>query len=237
MKNDEIIGAGHRAFSKMASDSAGTSSASMDIDRLYLEQVQTRLVHNLRVIDQLLGDQKRFPAVPKNDDERDAMTMRSQILAVTASQRSALDLISSTLDTEAMGQMQHDLNDQMKSASGQVAPQPIATSDPVSFIGTAGLPEYLPAAGVPSKNGQGVDARRAHRLRSDHCVARRDAEHDRAARSRCIQRHRQRRRQLPGQPPKHRRYRHLPHRPSNSPSRRPRSIYGSGSLSGSRTGG
>jgi hypothetical protein len=152
MKNDEIISAGHRAFAKMASDSAGTSSASIDIDNLYLEQVETRLVHNLRVIDQLLGDPKRFPDVPKNDDERDAVTMRSQLLAVAASQRSALDLISGTLDTEALGQMQHDLNDQMKSATGQVGPQPIATSDPVSFIGTAGLPDYAPAPGIPTKN-------------------------------------------------------------------------------------
>lgn len=152
MKNDEIIGAGHRAFAKMSSDSAGTSSASIDIDKLYLEQIQTRLVHNLRVIDQLLGDTKRFPAVPKNDDERDAVTMRGQLLAVAASQRSALDLISGTLDTEALGQMQHDVNNQMKSATGQVGPQPIATSDPVSFIGTAGLPDDVPAAGIPTKN-------------------------------------------------------------------------------------
>src|ERR1035438_5546499 len=36
MKNDEIIGAGHRAFAKMANDQSGTSGAAIDIDKLYL---------------------------------------------------------------------------------------------------------------------------------------------------------------------------------------------------------
>ena len=47
--------------------------------------------------------------------------------------------------------MQHDLNTQMTSATGQVsAPQTAATADPVSFIGTAGLPDTQPVAGLPT---------------------------------------------------------------------------------------
>jgi hypothetical protein len=150
MKNDELVGAGHRAFAKMARDSAGTSAASVDIDKLYLEQVETRLVHNLKVVDKLLGDQQRFPAYPKSDDERDAITMRSQLLAVADAQRKALDLVSGTLETEALGQMQNDIDNQMKSATGPTSPLPVATSDPASFIGSAGLPEYSPVDGLPT---------------------------------------------------------------------------------------
>jgi len=150
MKNDEIIGAGHRAFAKMARDQAGTSSGSIDIDKLYLEQVETRLVHNLKIVDTLLGDQKHFPADPKTDDDRDAVAMKSQLAAVAESQRKALDLISGTLETESLGEMQHDISNQMKSATGQAGPLPAATSDPVSFIGSAGLPEYTPVAGLPT---------------------------------------------------------------------------------------
>jgi hypothetical protein len=150
MKNDEIIGAGHRAFAKMSHDQAGTSSAAIDIDKLYLEQVETRLVHNLEVVDRLLGDQKRFPAEPKNDDERDALVMRAQLQAVASSQRKALDLVSGTLETESLGQMQHEMSDQMRNATGQATPMPNPTSDPVSFIGAAGLPEYTPVAGLPT---------------------------------------------------------------------------------------
>jgi hypothetical protein len=150
MKNDELVGAGHRAFAKMAHDQAGSSSAAIDIDMLYLEQVETRLVHNLGVVDRLLGDEKRFPAVPKNADERDALTLRAQLLGVADSQRKALDLVSGTLDTEALGQMQHEMSDQMKNATGQAGPLPDPTSDPVSFIGAAGLPDSTPVSGLPT---------------------------------------------------------------------------------------
>jgi hypothetical protein len=151
MKNDEIIGAGHRAFMKMAHDQSGTSGGSIEIDKLYLEQVESRLVHNLKVVDTLLGDQKRFPAQPQTDDERDAVAMKTQLIAVANVQRKALDLVSGTLETEALGQMQHDINNQMTSATGNsTAPQVAATSDPVSFIGAAGLPDDTPVAGLPT---------------------------------------------------------------------------------------
>jgi hypothetical protein len=154
MKNDEIIGAGHRAFAKMAHDQAGTSSGVIDIDKLYLEQVETRLVHNLKVIDTLLSDDKHFPAAPKDGDERDALIMKSQLLAVADQQRKALDLVSGTLETEALGQMQGQIDNQMKSATGQSVVPPAPTSDPVSFIGTAGLPEYTPVAGLPTTSNK-----------------------------------------------------------------------------------
>jgi hypothetical protein len=151
MKNDEIISAGHRAFSKMSHDGAGTSSAAIDIDKLYLEQVETRLVHNLGVIDRLLSDQKRFPDAPRSDDERDALVMRSQLQAVAASQHKALDLVSGTLETESLGQMEHEMSDQMRNATGLALPLPNPTADPVSFIGAAGLPDYAPAPSLPTE--------------------------------------------------------------------------------------
>lgn len=150
IKNDEIIGAGHRAFLKMGRDQAGTSTAAIDIDKLYLQQVETRLVHNLQVVDKMLADDKRFPATPRSADERDAVTMKSQLLAVAESQRKALDLVSGTLETEALGQMQHEFSTQMQSATGQTQPQTAPSSDPTTFIGAAGLPEYTPVKGLPT---------------------------------------------------------------------------------------
>lgn len=152
MKNDEIIGAGHRAFMKMGRDSADNSAGSIEIDKLYLEQVETRLVHNLKVVDKLLGDAKLFPAAPANDDERDALLMKTQLMAVADSQRKALDLVSGTLETEALGQMQHDINNQMQSATGNAAPLPAPTADPATFIGTAGLPDYSAQPGLPTRS-------------------------------------------------------------------------------------
>jgi hypothetical protein len=134
----------------MAHDQGVSSSAAIDIDKLYLEQVETRLVHNLGVIDRMLGDQIRFPVRAKNADEQDALAMRSQLLAVSDSQRKALDLVSGTLETENLGQMQHEMSDQMKNATGQTTPQDVPTDAPASFLGAAGLPEYSPVAGLPT---------------------------------------------------------------------------------------
>jgi hypothetical protein len=153
MKNDEIISAGHRAFAKMGRDTADNSSGSIEIDKLYLEQVETRLVHNLKVVDMLLADAKLFPANATTDDERDATLMKAQLLAVADSQRKALDLVSGTLETESLGQMQHDINNQMASATGpNTGPLPAPTADPASFIGTAGLPDTSPQAGLPTRS-------------------------------------------------------------------------------------
>jgi hypothetical protein len=150
MKNDDLIGAGHRAFAKMGADSAGTSGAAIDIDKLYLEQVETRLVHNLKVIDTLLSDRTHFPANPKTDDERTAVALRDNLAAVADAQRKALDLVSGTLETESLGQMQHEFNDQMTSATGPASPLPAATDAPASFIGSAGLPDTADAPGLPT---------------------------------------------------------------------------------------
>ncbi len=154
MKNDEIIGAGHRAFAKMSRDAGDNSSGSIEIDKLYLEQVETRLVHNLKVIDKMLGDEQRFPAQPKTADEREAAAMKSQLLAVAQSQRRALDLVSGTLDTEMLGQLQSDNDNAMKAAVGAPGPVSVPTAEPVSFIGAAGLPDYSPQAGLPTRESK-----------------------------------------------------------------------------------
>jgi hypothetical protein len=56
------------------------------------------------------------------------------------------------LETEALGQMQHEMSDQMNSVTGRQGPAPLgrATDAPVSFLGSAGLPEDLPATGLPT---------------------------------------------------------------------------------------
>ncbi len=150
MKNDEIIGAGHRAFAKMARDQAGSSAGAIEIDKLYLQQVESRLVHNLQVVDKMLGDQQRFPANPLTADERDTVMMKTQLQAVADVQRKALDIVSGTLATESLGQMQHEFNTGMQSAIGTPGPPVVPTDDPVSFIGAAGLPDESPNAGLPT---------------------------------------------------------------------------------------
>jgi hypothetical protein len=151
-KNDELIDAGHRGFSKMARDVSDSSSAGAAMDKMYLGQIQTRLVRNLKTLEALLGDRARFPDDPGSAAAADTNSMKSELKAVADSQREALALLSGVVETEAQGQMQHEMSDQMSSVTGRPGPAPFgrATDAPVSFLGSAGLPEDPPATGLPT---------------------------------------------------------------------------------------
>jgi hypothetical protein len=151
-KNDELINAGHRAFSKMARDVSDNSSAGTTLDKMYLGQLETRLRRNLKTLNALLADRGRFPDDPSSGVAADAVSIKSEVKSVADSQREALGLLSGVLETEALGQMQHEMSDQMNSVTGRQGPAPLgrATDAPVSFLGSAGLPEDLPATGLPT---------------------------------------------------------------------------------------
>jgi hypothetical protein len=157
MKSDELVGAGHRAFFKMADDarssrprSSGEQSASLalQVDQLYLRKAADAMAHNLRVIDTLLADETRFPKVANSDDDRIAQQLKAQIAAVAAQQRKTLDLMNGALETEALGAMQNDFgggSSVMSSTTADPVPKGAVTA-PVrgpdasgSFIGAAGL--------------------------------------------------------------------------------------------------
>jgi hypothetical protein len=143
MKNDALIGAGHRAFAKMVHDTTTSSSAALDLDRVYLEQVVHALAHNVTTIDTLLADQRRFPKTPTSDDDKLAAELAAQLRAARDRQNDALNLIDGTLETEQMGQMRQDVSQQMQSAVGpSMAPTAGAPSPAPNFLDTAGLPSY-----------------------------------------------------------------------------------------------
>lgn len=141
MKSDEIIGAGHRAFAKMRSDAVAQSPQALEMDRLYLDRVARAMAHNLVVVDKMLADERRFPRKPVTDDERFADDVKARLLAVRDAQRRALDVISGTLETEALGRMQSERDTQMDASLA--AKPPHASTGDNAFIDVAGL--NLPA--------------------------------------------------------------------------------------------
>lgn len=143
MKTDELIGAGHRAFAKMADDAVRAPQA-LDIDRVYLQRVARAMANNLRVIDKLLGDQTRFPRTPATDDDRFAQLVRTQLQTVATEQHKTLDFINGTIETDLMGQMQGQIDTGMQSTLGQTQQHVGAGNDTNSFIGAAGLPPMAP---------------------------------------------------------------------------------------------
>ncbi len=158
MKSDELVGAGHRAFRKMADDQTARSAEALDLDRIYLGKVATSMAHNLAVVDKLLDDEKRFPKTAATDDERIAQTLKRQIAAVADEQRKALNTFNGVLNADEQGRMQAEfpgwrngiLNAvALESRRGSLAtPMPRAEGmgkDPTAFVGEAGL--NLPVAG------------------------------------------------------------------------------------------
>jgi hypothetical protein len=151
MKSDELVGAGHRAFLKIADDSRTDSSKlglAMQVDQLYLRRAADAMAHNLRIIDKLLADDKQFPKKAATDDERIAQLLKEQIASVAAQQRKTLDIMNGALETEELGRMQNDFgggSTVMGATAGTNAPKGSLSSpergpDPSgSFVGVAGL--------------------------------------------------------------------------------------------------
>jgi hypothetical protein len=142
MSNDQLIGASHRGLTKTSQDLAYGSDTAVQFDQYYLRQVEARLIHNLDLIDSIM----KKPAADPSDastDGREAADLDSRLAAVLKSQKDALNLLSGTLETEALGRMQGELSNDMKSATGQTTAQTTiqgSTPGAQSFLGTAGLP-------------------------------------------------------------------------------------------------
>jgi hypothetical protein len=153
MKSDELVGAGHRAFLKMADDTRTDPSPTkvglaLQIDQLYMRKAVDAMAHNLVIIDKLLADDKQFPKKATTDDDRIALLLKEQIAAVAAQQRKTLDVMNGALETDALGRMQNDFgggSTVMGATAGTNAPKGSLSSpergpDPSgSFVGVAGL--------------------------------------------------------------------------------------------------
>jgi hypothetical protein len=145
-KNDEVIGRAHQVVLKMIDDERQNSSPALDLDRSAMETVVRALAHNLQIINNLLGNDDTFPKKPDSSDARSALKMRTELQAVAKEQLTALNVIDGQLETDQLGQMQNtpDL-DVMKSVTGPdigTTPPPSApTPGPISYLGTAGIPE------------------------------------------------------------------------------------------------
>jgi hypothetical protein len=162
MKNDEVIGAGHRAFTKMSEDALSRSTGHLALDHAYLGQVISAAAHNLELVQRLLADRTYFPDEPQTDEERSALELKARLQAVLTQQNAALNILSGTLETDLMGQMQSELDTNLQTAAGKPGgmstPKPI---DPSQFIGAAGLPDAGPNSRFSTKNlASGTSAKR-----------------------------------------------------------------------------
>ena len=149
MRGDTALAAGHDRFVLMGRHEVMRSRGQLQLDRLVLDQQIGAVVRNLRAIDTLLADPKRFPAKPVTDDDRRALEIKAQLQAVARAQNHALNVISGTVETDRLGEMQTEFNHKMQAAVSASSPgsasagNPSTSGDPdlgpVSFLNAAGV--------------------------------------------------------------------------------------------------
>ena len=148
LKSDTVLAAGHQTFVMMGKHELERSRAQLELDRMQLDREVVAIVRNQRTVDALLGDTGRFPKVATTDDERRAQAIKEQLQAVARAQNNALNVISGTLETDRLGQMQHNVPSKITGATARDAggaanrpgtPQSDNELGPVSYLDSAGV--------------------------------------------------------------------------------------------------
>ncbi|HEX3467443.1 MAG TPA: hypothetical protein VHT05_05125 [Candidatus Elarobacter sp.] len=163
MKNDDLVGASHRAAMKTASDASTGTADAMQLDELYLRRVALSMAHNLGVIKKLLADQSRFPKHPATDDDRYALLLREQLQAAADRQLVALNHISGIVETTSMGSMRNDIDKQLQSSVGSTTTTDSTSEPGDQFLGIGTLPG-MPPTQMFARQGPGVSTVRGQTI-------------------------------------------------------------------------
>ncbi|HTU83165.1 MAG TPA: hypothetical protein VMF61_13605 [Candidatus Acidoferrales bacterium] len=139
LENDAQLAAGTTDYRKMAQDVLLGSRATALL-RLNLESRATAIARNLSAADTMLADASRFAADPPTGDGRLALEMKNQLQAVIDSQKLMLNLVNGMVETDALGDMQHEF-----SSTAPAAPSPPPAGRAAAT--SAGLP-YAPPGGI-----------------------------------------------------------------------------------------
>jgi hypothetical protein len=166
-RNDDAIIVGQSILakmSKMTSDAAiGDASPDLALDRQRLVRVASVLSHNLAIMQSILR-KLAPPAKTSATDAAPTVDLQSHLSSVVASQQSVLNLVSGTVLTDELGQMQTDYpKDMGPGAFGPGGPpDPSGESSSNSYITVAGLPRGAngtAVSGFTTTQGTGTNPR------------------------------------------------------------------------------
>jgi hypothetical protein len=130
MKADDVIVGGQTRLTTMGRHQVLKQGAYLEFDRIALGQTVARLVQHLRVVDAMLADKQRFPETVQTEDDRDALAMKAQLQAVANEQKTTLNVINGTLETDLLGLLQKRPADSNVDAT---------SGEPLSGLDSAGL--------------------------------------------------------------------------------------------------
>ncbi|HET7815781.1 MAG TPA: hypothetical protein VFL13_15575 [Candidatus Baltobacteraceae bacterium] len=121
------------------------ANARLTFDIAHLRDRATSIVENLKKIDDLLSDAKRFPSAASTDEQRRLLALRDQLLKIAKAQNETLNVITGTAEEYAMD----DLFSRDVSANGALSANGAKSPDAGLFQGgPMNAPQATPAPGV-----------------------------------------------------------------------------------------
>lgn len=119
IRNDATIDKSLPLFQEYISRVAEGSDAGRDIAILHMESLVQPLVDNTLAVQKFLEDPSVFPQIPRNDDDKKLIEIKTEMLKTLAAQAAALDIINGFVTTQQMSEMQHEGWGWLESTSGQ----------------------------------------------------------------------------------------------------------------------
>lgn len=158
LQNDSIIKQNNKYFDDyIKADGNGEfGDASKQITILHMENTVGPIVANIANVEKILNNQAVFHVPSHTNDEKRLLEIREGLLESLALQKASLDVINGFVQTEQLGQLQHQGdaenkqiigNDQAKTQTNLSTPLP-GTVDP----NAAGLPQdphFIDPATIP----------------------------------------------------------------------------------------
>ena len=119
MQNDATIAKSPPLFGDYITMSAAGSDAGKDMSVHRLNNLVTPLVQNTLAIQKLLEDPSIFPPKPQNDDDKHLLELKDEMLKTLATQQASLDIINGFVETQQLGEMQHEGFGYLRAITGQ----------------------------------------------------------------------------------------------------------------------
>lgn len=119
IQNDAVIAKSPPLFSDYIKLSSAGSDSGRDMSVYRLNQLVTPLVQNSLAIQKLLEDPSVFPATPHSDDDARLIDLKTKMLKALAAQQASLDIINGFVETQQLGEMQHEGFGYMHAITGQ----------------------------------------------------------------------------------------------------------------------
>jgi hypothetical protein len=97
--SDEAFVQKTAAISPTVAGGTHDPSPALVLSNIRLQALITQIVHNLGIIDNLLNDPTRFPAVAKTDEDKKALLLKAQLQSIADKQRKNLNVLSGLAET------------------------------------------------------------------------------------------------------------------------------------------